>query len=227
MKKSIFVLFSLVAFVTINAQSLEEIVKKQAQALGEEKYDKVTSLKITGKMSQMGMDLIMNLYYKAPNKSKNVISVNGMEIIQLFDGEKGYMINPMTGSSDPQEMPVDQVQSLKNNSTFKSPLTQYLKDGKLVLEGTENVKDKPAFKIKINDPVATTYMYVDKSSYLPVKTSVTSNGVTVDSFQEWGDLNGLMLPKVTTTSANGMEFVLLLENVEINIPLEDSFFKVK
>ncbi len=226
MKKLIFSMLTALLAVALNAQSLEEIVTKQSQALKEDKYNNVNTLKVTGKMSQMGMDLTMTTWYKAPNKIRLVLSVSGMEITQVFDGEKGYMINPMSGSDEPQELPASQTESMKNNSSFKSPLSQYFKDGKLTLEGTENIKDKPAFKIKAIDGENIYYIFVDKTSYLPVKMSVTTSGITVDSYQEWSEMNGLMLPTKTTSQTEGMEFVMTLDNVEVNVPIEDTFFKV-
>ena len=38
----------------------------------------------------------------------------------------------------------------------------YFKDGKLTLEGQENVNDKPAFKLKANVGTNPIYMFVDK-----------------------------------------------------------------
>lgn len=226
MKKLIFTMVIAFLAIALNAQSLADIVTKQSQALKEDKYDNVKTLKVTGKMSQMGMDLTMTTWFKAPNKIRVVLSVSGMEITQVFDGEKGYMINPMSGSDAPQELPASQVETMKNNSSFKSPLSQYFKNGKLTLEGSENVKDKPAFKMKAVDGENVYYIYVDKASYLPVKTSVTTSGITVDSYQEWSEINGLMLPAKTTSQAEGMEFVMTFDNVEVNVPIEDSFFKV-
>jgi hypothetical protein len=36
-----------------------------------------------------------------------------------------------------------------------------------------------------------------------------------------------MLPMKTTTSASGMEIVTTFTNVEVDIPMEDSVFKIK
>ena len=227
MKKLLLIMIGLTVVIAVNSQTLDEIVRKQSQALKEESYDNVKTLKITGKMSQMGMDMTMTTWYKSPNKIKLVLTFNGQDIIQLFDGTKGYMINPMTGSDAPQELPASQTDNMKNNSSFKSPLSRYMKEGKLTLEGSENVKDKPAFKIKAVDGENTYYIFIDKSSFHPVRMSVNTSGVTVDSYQEWGEVNGLMLPKKTTTQASGMEFVITLDNAELNIPIEDSFFTVK
>jgi outer membrane lipoprotein-sorting protein len=227
MKKLIFILTGLFAFIIINAQSLEEIVKKQAKACGEEKFDNIKTLMITGKVSQMGMDISMVSYYKAPNKSKVVMTVNGAEIVQVFDGEKAYMINPMTGSNNPQEMSSDQANALKNNSSFKSPVSRYFKEGKLTLTGNDNVNSKPAFKLKAVDGAVSYDFYIDKGSFLPVKITTNTSGMSFDQDIEYGEISGLMLPKVSTTKTSGMEIKMTLDKADINIPIDDSVFKVK
>ncbi|HCI54699.1 MAG TPA: hypothetical protein DFI01_02105 [Bacteroidales bacterium] len=209
-----------------NAQTLEEIIKKQSQALKENKYDEIQTLKITGSMSQSGMTLTMTTFYKAPDKSRVVISFNGQDIIQFYDGNKGYIINPMTGNNNPQELPAEQAASMKNNSTFKSPLSRYLQEKKLTLEGTENLNNKPAFKIKAVDGGNTFYYYIDKSTWLPVKITAVSQGINIDTYQEWAEINGIIIPKVTRTTAGNIEIIINLEKVEVNIPLEDSLFKI-
>ncbi|HOK25008.1 MAG TPA: hypothetical protein P5320_00270 [Bacteroidales bacterium] len=226
MKKSVLIiLIFLAALAAVQAQSLEEIVKRQSQALKEEAFDNIKTLKITGNLSQSGMIIGMTTYYKFPEKSRIALSFNGQEVIQLYDGNKAYLINPMAGGA-PQELSPDQAANLKNNSTFRSPLARYLKEGKLTLEGTENVNDKPAFKIKAVDGGTIMYFFIDKSSWLPVKTTVIQNGINVDTFQEWGDLDGIILPKVSTTKAGNIEITIKIEKAEINIPLEDSLFKI-
>ncbi len=52
--------------------------------------------------------------------------------------------------------------------------------------------------------------------------------MNVDSFMtDYTDNNGVVIPKKTTAIANGMEAaVITFDKVEINIPIEDSVFKV-
>ena len=76
------------------------------------------------------------------------------------------------------------------------------------------------------------YMFIDKESYLLQKSSINVNqngmSVTVDSFpSDYKDNNGVFLPMKTTTSASGMEFVITFDKVEVNIPMDDSIFKIK
>jgi outer membrane lipoprotein-sorting protein len=112
-------------------------------------------------------------------------------------------------------------------------MVSYLKAGQLSLEGEEKVNEKPAFKLKANiEGGNTTYMFIDKGSYLLVKTSATINRegqtIIVDSYpSDYTETNGVLLPMKTTTSANGMDILMTFDKVEVNIPMEDSLFKVK
>ncbi len=111
---------------------------------------------------------------------------------------------------------------------------KYFKNGKLTLEGEENVNGKPAFKVKAAlegaNPV---YMFIDKDTYLLVKTSmnVEQRGMTmnVESYMtDYVEYNGVLLPMKTTASANGMEAaVIMFDTIEVNVPIDDSVFKLK
>jgi outer membrane lipoprotein-sorting protein len=233
MKKSIFVLTGLFIFILINAQSLDEIVKKYSAANKLEKISSLSTIKITAKLSMMGMEIPMELWMKNPNKIKTVTNMNGQEMVSIYDGEKGYTINPMAGSSTPIEMTPDQAKQTLNSNVFQNYMVKYLKTGQLSLEGEEKVNEKPAFKLKANIEVGNTaYLFIDKDSYLLVKTSATisqgGQSITVDSYPtNYSESNGIFLPMKTTTSGNGMEMVMTFEKVEVNIPMEDSIFKIK
>jgi len=233
MKKLVFVLTGLVAVAVINAQSLEEIVKSYSAAMKADKLASISTIKISGKMSAMGMEMPMVMSMKNPNKIKVTYTFNGQDMVSVFDGEKGYMVNPMMGSSDPVELTGDQLASVKKNSAFNNELLSYFKDGKLTLEGQENVNEKPAFKLKANVGTSPIYMFVDKASYLLVKTSATvdqmGTSMNVDSYMtDYVDIDGVVMPKKTTAMANGMEAaVITFDKIEVNIPMDDSIFKVK
>ena len=184
-------------------------------------------------MSVMGMDMPMEMWMKNPDKIKTVTSFNGQQIISVFDGVKGYQVNPMTGSTTPVEMTPDQVYQTQNSNIFQNYMLNYLKKGQLALEGEENVNDKPAFKIKASlEGGNIVYMFIDKGTYLLAKTSTTTNqggtAITVDSYPtNYSEVNGVMLPMKTTSSASGMEIVMTFDKVEVNIPMDDSIFTIK
>jgi hypothetical protein len=139
----------------------------------------------------------------------------------------------MSGSSDPVELGAAEVKQIQRSNMFQNYLESYLKSGQLVLAGEESVNGNPAHKVKATlDGGMLVDLFIDKSSYLLVKTSVTINAegmsMVVDSYpSDYKDMSGLFLPMKTTTSAQGMEFVQTYTKVEVDVPIDDSVFKLK
>jgi len=233
MKKLLILMAGLFVVTAINSQSVDEIVKNYSVATKQDKLAKITSIKITGKMSAMGMEMPMVMMMKNPNKVKVIYTFNGQDIVSVFDGEKGYMVNPMMGSSDPVELTGAQLDQVKNNNAFQNQIATHFKNGKLTLEGQENVNDKPAFKLKVTTGDEPVYMFLDKSSYLLVKLTTKANQMgtmmDIDTYMtDYVDIEGVVMPKKTTAMANGMEAaVISFDKIEVNLPMDDSVFKVK
>jgi outer membrane lipoprotein-sorting protein len=232
MKRLIFSLTGLLLISVLNAQTLEEIVKKYSVANKLDKISGFSTIKVTAKMSMTGMEMAMQIWMKNPDKIKQVTNMSGQEIISVFDGEKGYSVNPMTGGQA-VEMTKQQIEQMLQSNIFQNYMDKYLKKGQLSLEGTENVNNSPAFKIKATLEGGTAvYLFIDKGSYLLTKTSSTveqgGQTMTIDTYpSNYTETNGIYLPMKTTTSAGGMEIVMTFDKVEVNIPMEDSIFKVK
>lgn len=233
MKKLLFILTGILLVAAINAQSLDQIVKNYSTAIKADQLAKVKTIRIKGKMSAMGMEMPMELFMKNPNKIRVVYSLSGQEMISFFDGEKGYTINPMMGSAEPIELTGSQLQQIQNNNVFRNEVKNYFDKKQLTLDGEEDVKGKPAYKLKVNVPEGTPiYMFIDKGTNLLVKTSTTveqmGTSMNVDSFMsDYTEISGVVMPKKTTAVANGMEAaVITFDEVQVNIPLEDSLFRL-
>ncbi len=234
MKKTVLLFTVLFAIVSVNAQSLEEIVKKYSSAIKADQLAGVKTIKITGKMSAMGMEMPMTMYMKNPNKVKVVYSMGGQEIASAFDGAKGYTINPMSGSNDPVELSGAQLEQVQNNNVFSNEILKYFKAGKLTLDGEENVNGKPAYRLKaVSESAGPVTLYLDKTSFLPVKSKTTTTqmgtSIEVESvMSDYREVDGVIMPGKTTALANGMEAgVISFDKIEVNIPMDDSIFSLK
>ena len=234
MKKLTLLIAGFLAFISINAQSVDDIIKQYSAATNSDKLASVKTIKITGKMSAMGMEMPMVMYMKNPNKIKVTYSFNGMDMVSVFDGEKGYTMNPMMGSAEPVELTGEQLKQVQNNNAFKNELITYHKEKKVTLEGTEDVNGSPANKLKITPETGNAiYMFIDKKTGLIVKTSTVAeqmgNSMNIDSYMtDYVDTKGVIMPKKTTAMANGMEAgVITFDLIEVDIPMEDSIFKIK
>jgi len=234
MKKSLLVLSMLTLVTIANAQSLEEIVKKNFLAQGYDKLQDATSIYIEGKTVQMGTELPMIMQMKKGGKVKVTMTFNGMDIVTAFDGQKGWMINPMTGSDTPVEIPAEQLGEIKKNDIYRSQLQEFMSSGKLQLSGEEDVDGKPAYKMMATQETGSPiYFYVDKGSFLLVKTSVTVNAMgqemTVDSYvKEYTEIGGFKFQKYSTTFLNGQESgSVTFDKIELNKDIDDSIFELK
>ena len=85
----------LFAFVSTQAQTLDEVLEKHYKATGQEKVESVKTIFVKAKMSMMGMDMPMTIQMKKPDKFRTENEVMGQKVIAGFDGEKGWMKNPM------------------------------------------------------------------------------------------------------------------------------------
>lgn len=233
MKKLVLTLGALFVIISLNAQSLEDIISKYTVANKLDKISSFKSLKITGNVSVMGMNMPVEVWMKSPNKIKTVTTMNGQATVQAFDGEKGYIINPALGSSGAVEMTPDQAAQIQNNNVFRNALAEYLKKGQLSLAGEENVNGKPAYKIKAAmEAGLNATLFIDKSSFLVVKQIADVNqggmNISVETFpSDYKDNNGILLPMKNTVSMSGMEMVTSYSKVEVDVPIDDSVFKLK
>jgi hypothetical protein len=232
MKKLIFILAGIAFMSVLGAQSLQEIVNRYTAA---NKLDKISSLKtiqITGSMSMVGMQMPVTMWMKNPNKIKILTDINGQSMIQVYDGIKGYTVNPMSGSTTPLAMTPEEVEQTLRSNMFQNYMDSYLKKGQLALEGDEKVNDKPSFKLKATTGDGTKiYFFIDKASYLmsKISTTVAQGGVTmtIDIFpSDYTETNGFIVPMKTTTTAQGMEFEMNFTKVEVDKPMDDSIFKI-
>jgi outer membrane lipoprotein-sorting protein len=234
MKRLLFAQIGLILSLAISAQSLEEITKKNYEASKQEAYDKAETVNITMKAFQQGMEMSMNMLTKKPDKVRTTITVQGMEIVTAYDGTKGWMINPLTGSSTPVEMPASDAAALKNQNNFTSQLTTLFKENRLELLGDQNVNGKPAWKIKATMPTGDiSNVYIDKGSFLQVKadTRVAQMGMEMDVetyMTDYTDFGGILMPKTITVYSNGTEMmVMMIEKIEVNKPVDDKMFTLK
>ena len=233
MKRLFLMITCLLAVAVVNAQSLEEIVKKYTAANKLDKVGSLKTIKLTGKMSMMGMDIPVEIWMKNPDKIKSVTNINGQEMVQVFDGVKGYVINPTAGSTEPVEMDEQTLKSIQRNNMFSNYMEDYLKSGQLKLTGEESVNGSPAHKIKatLEGGIAVD-LFIDKTSYLLTKTSVTMDAqgqsMTMDTYpSDYREVNGLFIAMKNTMSMMGQEFVQTYSKVEVNIPMDDSIFQLK
>lgn len=234
MKKLIIsiLVLTIVAFVNVSqAQSLNDVLEKHFEAVGQEKLANASSFHIKAKISQMGMELPMSMKIKKPNMFRVEMEMQGQKMVQAFDGETGWMIAPWI-SPDPTELAGDQLKQAMDQADIEGELYNYEKKGhEIDFIGKVNADGKEAFKLKLTNEDGTVKNYfIDASSYLlvKVKAKITANGQTVDVEQRMTDyktINGVtMAMKIESDSPMGSA-VVLIEEFILDEKFDNSIFK--
>lgn len=232
MKKTILFLTAALLFLVsgTNAQTLDEVLNKHFKAIGQEKLAAVKSYSIKAKVSQMGMEFPMEMKMKRPDKFRMDMDIQGQEMVQAFDGEKGWMIVPGMGSG-PQDLTGDQLKQARLQIDIDGELYQYEKKGLTVdLVGKVKDGDKEAFYVKVTDEKGDVKNYfIDAEKFVinKVKAKVSAMGQTLEveqRFMDYKNVDGiLMATKIESDSPMGTATILMNE-IKFNVDIDDSAF---
>ena len=234
MKKSLITVVAIICIAFVNiaqAQSLSEVLDKHFKAVGQEKLTTVQAFYIKAKVSQMGMEMPMEMKIKKPDMFIMTVDMQSQKMIQAFDGEKGWMVAPWI-STEPQELAGDQLTQAKEQVNMEGELYNYEKKGSSAeLAGKVNVDGKDAYRIKLTGKDGNTKDYfIDANTYFitKVKAKVSAQGQTVDIEQSMSDyktIDGITMPmKIETMSPMGTALIIM-EEVKFNENFEDAIFK--
>ena len=221
---------------TAQSLSVDDIVAKHlATKGGAEKWKTIQTQKMTGVAISQGFQLAMTVYAKRPNVSRQELTVEVpgqpvMTIVNLFDGTKAWMINPMTGNPAPQAMPDAETATAKAQSDFDGVLVDYKAKGyTVVLVDGGKVAGKPALHLKVTrSDVPTQHVYLDPETFVEMRVDVEGATASETDLSDYKAVDGIMVPHNIKISQGGaLVAELKITKVEFNVPLDDALFKIK
>jgi hypothetical protein len=232
--RSLFILFFTLSFGFLHAQTADEIVQKNINAIGgKDVIGKIKSQITESNLSVMGSELNSISTLLVGKGFKNVANFNGQEIIQCITSTSGWMINPLAGQTDATSLPEDQVKAAQSALSIGGDLFDYKeKGGKVELVGKENVEGVNAFKIKLvsKDSKETIY-YIDPATYYVIKRESTANvaGEDITSVSTFSNFKktdiGLVIPYTTITN-QGFEITVTINKVDFNKEIDTKIFEM-
>lgn len=236
-KLLICVVFAAVFAMPAMAQSVDEIIAKNIQARGGlEKLKAVKSMRMTGKLPiGPGAEAPLVIETTRPNNLRLEITVQGLTLVQAYDGQNAWGIMPFQGKKDPETLGEDERKNLAEEADFDGPLVDYkAKGNKVELVGKEAVEGTDAYKLKItlkNGDVR--YQYLDTDSFLTLKeeSKRTIRGTETETeavLGDYKDTNGLILPYSIENGVKGnpQKQKITLEKIELNPVIDAARFKM-
>ncbi len=235
MKKLLGLVFCVGMLVaTVPAQTVDEILSNYYENVGgEDAWKDLNSLKVTGKSSMQGMEFPITVYAKRPNLEKVEIEVQGMQIIQAYDGQTAWGVNPFQGDTEPTKGDAEMTAEAAKKR-FEDELINYREKGHIVeYLGTEEIEGTETYKLKLTKKDGDESIYfLDTEYYVPIMTRTYAavgpmKGQAVETYlSDYEEVEGMMLPKSMTQKMNGTTFMdISVESYQINSEIEDAFFK--
>lgn len=218
------------------APTVNELVAKNVEAKGgAEALKSLTSVKLTGKMlvNEGQFELAYAQTKKRPGEVRIEATVQGLTMVQAYDGKEGWKISPFQGRKDPEKMAPDDTKSLVEEAEVDGPLIDWQEKGSTVdYLGTEDVDGTQAHKLKVtrkNGDVS--YVYLDPDHFLEirVRTQRTERGAQVEVETDLGDyekVGGVFVPFSIESGQKGSsdKQKIIIEKAEANVPTDDAMF---
>ena len=220
---------------TASAQTAEELVARNLQAKGGvEKLRSIQSIRQTSRMLMQGMEAPMVILSKRPNLLRQEITLGSQKVINGFDGESAWIVNPFVSPDGrPIRITGPEAEVIREQSEFDPPLMTYKERGyQIELAGTETLGDRKVYHLRLVPPAKTgertqvQHAYLDAATYLEVKLVTETEGSRFEQeLLDWRDVDGVRVPFHIRLLANG---VLMSEtrvqSVEFNVRIDDSVF---
>lgn len=211
--------------------TVQEILAKYVKAIGgKEANEKIKSRYSKGvlELMPMGVKGVFETYAAAPNKSYNKTSLAGLgDIIEGFDGQTAWSINPLQGNRDKEGEELAQAKIMYDFYRETNLAKLY---PKMELKGTEKVGDSEAYVI-VGTPVGSPpeTFYFDTKSGLLVRqdaTVVSPEGKipTKTFFYDMRDVDGVKTPFKVVSMLPQFEVTLTFTEIKNNVAVENSKF---
>jgi len=238
LRKTLILILAMAALSSaVSALTLDDVVAKAIEARGGlEAMHAVNTVRIAGKIHMPnGMDAPLLWEWKRPNKLRTEMTIQGMKVIQAYDGTTAWMISPFGGNTDPQEMPKEQAQRVEEQADFEGPFFDSEKKGyTLEFMGKVDEEGTEAFKVKVVNKLGDeSYYYLDTEYFLVFKqeSRITARGHEVEIESSIGDykkVGDLLIPFSTEIKAKGAEQgqSVTFDKVDLNVDLDDSSFSM-
>jgi outer membrane lipoprotein-sorting protein len=180
-------------------------------------------------------DFSMVIYKKAPDLSRTEVDIQGQSMVQAFDGETAWMINPMMGSTEPQKLEGEMAKSIIDQAEFEDPFIDYAAKGNdVTLEGSDTIEGVECYKIKLvvnkdnEEDKNTQIYYLDKELYMPLLVKSWVNGMEINTYlSDYQEVDGglIMAFKIEVEMTGQPPQIISIDSVGVDVEMDDELFK--
>ena len=162
------------------------------------------------------------------------LGIQGLDLVQAYDGQGGWKINPFQGRKDPERMSADDARQLADQALIEGPLLASRTDGsKVQYLGRDDFDGTLAYKLKVTQKDGDEFVYwLDPDTFLEIKVDETRKirGAQQTNETELGDYEkvaGVYFPMSIESWSQGQPNQrqrTLLASGTANAPVSADFF---
>ena len=227
-------IFSLIFISSSFTQTVDEILAEYFSVQGQEKLLATNTFTTKGKIIQGQFEIPFTSYQKRPMKFRSEAEFQGMKIVSAFNGETGWAINPMMGSTDPQPMTAEQLDRMKIQADYDGMFYNYADKGyTMEFMGKEPVDDIETYVLKLTRPngdIITSYIDSENYVILKTKSKMKIQGVDTEAetlFSNYKYINDILVPFAIETKMNGETVMqMTFDEITYNKEYDDSMFEM-
>jgi outer membrane lipoprotein-sorting protein len=243
MRKIIFllsmILFSFpLTFAQLEDETNEDIVNDiltlYFQTIGQDKLLKTNTYVTKGVMFQGSTEITYTSYNKRPMNYRLEAKFPNMEVVTVFNGDSGWVINPLTGSSYAQPMEIDDIERSKLQADYDGMFYDYEKKGYTVeFIDKESVDFIEAYVLQLttpNDDIITAYIDVEANVILKTTSHIMVDDAQEDYevyYKDYKYVNNILMPYKIEMNVNGkLETRMVVSEITFNVEIPDSMFQM-
>jgi len=168
------------AAVPANAQTAQDLIAKNLEARGgAAAIEALKGVRFQGRILFPGdFELTYNETREklaGTTASRVNLGLQGLDVVQAYDGRGAWKINPFQGRKDPERMSADEARGLADGALIEGALLASRSDGSRVdYLGREDFDGTLAYKLKVSQKDGDEFVYwLDPDTYLEIKVDET------------------------------------------------------
>lgn len=214
-----------------------ELVAKNAQARGGvEALNALRSVQFKGTVRYPGdfeLDYVETRVRSGGGAVRYDSTLQGLTLVQAYDGKSGWTINPFGGRRDAETMSADDARSLADSGQIDGPLLGSSANGsKVEYIGREDFDGTLAYKLRVTERDGDSFVYLlDPGTYLEIGMVETRKVRGAEQIFEYelGDyekVGGVYFPMSVASGPKGASDrqQVTIETATANIDVKSDYF---
>jgi hypothetical protein len=212
----------------------EQLVAKNLEARGgAARLQALNNVRFSGRVIFPGGFEMTAVQLLAKDGMRQEASIQGLTVINAYDGRVGWKVNPFQGRRDAEQMSGDEARQLADSGLVEGVLLASRGDGSTVAyQGIEDVDGTPSHKLLVTqkDGDQFTY-YLDPDTFLEIKVIETrrvrgAEQVTESELGDYEKVGDVYFPMAISSGPQGsnQRQNITIEKAEANVTVQPGYF---